>query len=222
MSGDCFRFSGESLILISERQSRGRRGKWVSVDEETVHLPAPLCLWLVLTHSTFNPNSPMLDSLGSPPRAQLNLASSPQTAVVHTPSGVYPCTVWTSGVFSHWLTGWILIWFVFFQGHLHVIWNLNVNGFRGFGERGRTDCIENDCDFEEQQRKKILEDTLTRNPALVLDCDLSSDPWARLKLSCFRFEAFKIINTSHISSFVVSIRCSIVTATPCLTVAHSP
>lgn len=76
--------SVEGPIIITEQPrlvlaKQGEMKKSRVVNEEPAHLSAPVCLWLVLAHSV-NPNSPMLDSLESPPRAVLTLQSSPQTA----------------------------------------------------------------------------------------------------------------------------------------------
>lgn len=122
----------------------------VSVDEQSVHLPAPVSLWLVLTHSTFTPNSAMLDSLGSPPQAQLNLkqlwftrcpeftpawcASAPAPSVPLWALWDYRCLC----SLIDWLYSHLVCPFFSLQGHLHVIWHLN---FNGLGGSGKSTCI---------------------------------------------------------------------------------
>lgn len=84
---DCFSLGGEpshhhQVVLPGLGRTEGKSEK-TSVNEQSVHLPAPVCRWLVLTHAV-NLYSPMLDSLGSPPQALLNLTPSSQPAVFHT------------------------------------------------------------------------------------------------------------------------------------------
>lgn len=139
-----------SSIIISECQAEGEEGKsecwWAECTSACYSLP------LIGTH-TFNiqPYFCHVRFIRKPSTG----TAEPQTAVVHTLSGVYPCMMCfcsssfcpSLGQLVSSVTDWLVVlssdFSIFFspQGHLHIICYLDFNGLGGSGERTCTTVI---------------------------------------------------------------------------------